>query len=109
MPQTATAAASLAARVPYLAKPQVRRAAAVLLAEYGAAHGPVLAPPVPVDDVLELHLGLTLEIADLRARFGVGDVLGAIWFADRTVRVDAGLDPKVDPRRLGRYRFTVAH
>lgn len=111
MPRTASApVSSVAPRVPYLTKTQIRREAAVLLAAYAEQHGAVLEPPVPVDEVLEVHLKLSVDIADLHALFGgAGDVLGAIWFADRRVRVDASLDPARQPRLLGRYRFTLAH
>jgi hypothetical protein len=95
--------------VPYLSRPQIRRAAAVLLDGYSARFTPVTAPPVPVEEILEIHLGLTLEIADLRELFGVGDVLGAIWMGGRTVRIDASLDPSDHPALLGRYRYTQAH
>lgn len=96
--------------VPYLPRPHVRRAAAVLLDEYGGARSAhVTAPPVPVEELLEVHLRLTFEIAGLRELFAAGDVLGAIWMADRTVRVDARLDPTVHPTMLGRYRYTLAH
>jgi hypothetical protein len=94
---------------PYLSKTQVRRAAAVLLEEYAARFTPVTAPPVPVEEIIEAHLGLTVEIADLSELFGAGDVLGAIWMAEKTVRIDANLDPSVHAGMLGRYRFTQAH
>ncbi|MCW2892956.1 MAG: hypothetical protein JWO75_2445 [Actinomycetia bacterium] len=95
--------------VPYLTKSQIRREAAVLLSEYGAQHVPVTRPPVPVDDILEIHQRLTFKIMDLTALFGHGDVLGAIWMKERTVAVDRSLDPALHPHCLGRFRFTVAH
>lgn len=95
--------------VPYLTKGQIRREAAVLLSEYGALHGPLDRPPVPVDDILEVHQRLTFKIMNLAALFGHGDVLGAIWMKERTVAVDGSLDPALHPQCLGRFRFTVAH
>ncbi len=94
--------------VAYLSKQRIEDEAAALLAEYIEKH-PSSLPPVPIDDILELHLGLMLEFDDLRSRFGHADVLGALWIDERTVRVDEGLDPKVNQRMLGRYHFTLAH
>jgi len=95
--------------VPYRTKEQLQDEAALLLAEYGERFKAVTAPPVPVDDILECHLKLIFEIDDLKKRFGIGDVLGALWINDKTVRVDSSLDPTAHPRMLGRYRYTLAH
>jgi hypothetical protein len=37
------------------------------------------------------------------------DILGAIFFDDRRVVIDEGLDPEENPTKEGRYRFTLAH
>lgn len=83
--------------------------AALLLAEYGAKHGQVTSPPVPVDDIVELYLKLTLEIIDTRKLFGVDDVHGALWVNEKRVGIDQRLDPARNPSMLGRYHFTLAH
>lgn len=101
--------ASTKSDVPYRTKRQLQDEAALLLAEYGERFSPVKAPPVPVEDILECHLKLIFEIDDLKRRFGIGDVLGGLWVNERTVRVDASLDPSAHPKMLGRYRFTLAH
>lgn len=95
--------------VPYLTRAAIEKQAAELLAEYAAKRGPVEEPPVPIDDVVELHLCLTLELKDLRKRYKVGDVHGAIWLRERRVEVDKSLDPYLFPAKAGRYRFTLAH
>ncbi len=95
--------------VPFLHEKRIKEEADLLLAEYGQRHQPVVAPPVPVEDILEIHLQLLFEIADLRAQFGFADVLGAIWINEQTVRVDQSLEPTSNPKKLGRYRFTLAH
>lgn len=95
--------------VPYRTKEQLQSEAALLLAEYGEHFPPVKAPPVPVEDILECHLKLIFEIDDLKKRFGMGDVLGGLWINENTVRVDTSLDPALNPKMLGRYRFTLAH
>ena len=59
--------------------------------------------------MLESHLDLTLDFDDLPQLLGVPDVLGATSVAQRRVMVDQTLDPTVNPTKLGRYMFTLAH
>lgn len=95
--------------VPFLHEKQIEREAQVLLGEYADAHAWQISAPVPVDEIIELHLKLAFGIEDLRALLGVDDVLGAIWFTTKEIRVDMRLDPTANPLLLGRYRFTLAH
>ena len=83
--------------------------AALLLAEYGNKHGQVMAPPVPVDEMVEIYLGLSLEYLDMQKLFGVSDVHGALWVNEKRVGIDERLDPAIYPAMLGRYHFTLAH
>ena len=62
----------------FLQDQEFEEAAALMLAEYGLQHGQVTAPPVPIDDIVEEHLKLVIEIRDLRAEYPEGDVLGRI-------------------------------
>jgi hypothetical protein len=43
---------------PYLSEAQIERDAAALLAEFGQARGATIAPPIPVEDIVEKHLSL---------------------------------------------------
>src|ERR1700685_1169577 len=83
--------------------------AALLLAEYGNKHSQVTAPPIPVDEMVELYLGLSLEFLDMQKLFGVDDVHGALWVNEKRVGIDQRLDPRINPSSLGRYHFTLAH
>jgi len=83
--------------------------AALLLAEYGNKHGHVIAPPIPVDEMVELYLGISLEFLDMQKLFGVDDVHGALWVNEKRVGIDQRLDPGTNPAMLGRYHFTLAH
>ena len=96
-------------KVPYLREKDIEAEAQLLLDEYLQSGKWQGAAPVPVEDIIELHLRLAFEIADLRALLLVDDVLGAIWFTGKEVRVDVRLDPSADPALLGRYKFTLAH
>jgi len=95
--------------VPFLPETHIEQEAALLLAEYGQTHGEVTGPPVPIDEIIELHLGLTFEFKDMQQIFGHADVHGALWLKERLVGVDTALDPAVHPLRKGRYHFTLAH
>ena len=48
---------------------------------------------MPVEEVLELHLKLAFAIEDLRTLLSVDDVLGAIWFTEKELRVDVRRRP----------------
>ena len=95
--------------VPYLPKKRIEEEANLLLGELAQRGEPVTSPPVPIDDIVEMHLGLTFEISDLQELFGVGDVHGALWVNEGRVAVDQSLDPDRNPRKLGRFRFTLGH
>jgi hypothetical protein len=104
-------------KVPYLQEEQIERDVAVLLAEYAQARNVVIAPPIPIEDIVEKHLKLGIEFDDMHRllrvpRSGLGldpDILGAIWFDDRRIVIDESLDPEENPSKEGRYRFTLAH
>jgi Zn-dependent peptidase ImmA (M78 family) len=96
-------------KVPFLHIKQIEAEADLLIAEFGDRFHPVLAPPVPLDDMVELHLRLALEFWDMKLLFPFADVHGAIWFDQARIGVDQNLDPLVNSSRLGRYRFTLAH
>ncbi len=93
----------------FVHKKTIEDGALVLLAEYGRKYHVVIQPPVPVEEIIEAHLGLAFDIDDLPRLLNVRDVLGATWIRSREVKIDQSLDPTVFPSKLGRYRFTVAH
>ena len=101
-------------KVPYLREEQIERDAAALLTEYAQVRNVVIAPPIPIEDIVEKHLKLGIEFDDMHRllrvpRSGLGldpDILGAIWFDDRRIVIDESLDPEENPSKEGRYRFT---
>lgn len=95
--------------VSFLTPDDFENEAALILAEYGSAHGQVTAPPIPIDDIVEEHFKLVVEFLDLRAKYPEGDVLAATFFNDKRIEVDASLVPEEFPAMRGRYRFTLAH
>jgi hypothetical protein len=101
--------------VPFPADEIIESDAARLLAEYAHARGIVIAPPIPIEDIVEKHLKLGIEFDDTHKLFGVPrsglepDILAAIFFDDRRIVIDESLDPDENPAKEGRYRFTLAH
>ncbi|MBF0214755.1 MAG: ImmA/IrrE family metallo-endopeptidase [Magnetococcales bacterium] len=93
----------------HMQKEEIEAASRRLLLGHYRQFGPAGFLPIPVEEILESHLSLTLEFDDLKTRLGLRDVLGATWVNDRRVVIDLSLDPTVDPRKEGRYRFTLAH
>ena len=100
---------SSSAKLRFMKPHEFDEEAALLLAQYQQKSGPLNGPPVPVDDIVELHLGLRLEFNDMQKLFGVRDIHGALWVNERRVGIDSRLDPERNPSMLGRYRFTLAH
>lgn len=104
-------------KVPYLHEEQIERDAAELLAEFAQARNVAIAPPIPVEDIVEKHLKLGIEFDDMHRLFNHprsspsadSDIVGAIWFDDRRIVIDESLDPVENPSKEGRYRFTLAH
>jgi Zn-dependent peptidase ImmA (M78 family) len=95
--------------VGYLSDEAIEAEAGALLAGYARKTGAAIrVPALLLDDLLQ-YLGLRFEMEDLRTRFGVPDVMGAIWIEDRFVRIDEMLDPDEQPAMRGRFYFTLAH
>jgi len=101
--------------VPFLAKEYIERDAAALLAEYEQARSVIIAPPIPIEDIIEKHLKLRIEFDDIHRLFDVPrsgvkpDILGAIFFDESRIVIDESLDPEEYPAKEGQYRFTLTH
>lgn len=96
-------------KVPYLPAKLIEEHAEQLRGEWALDHPDKPTLPVPIEEILEIGLGLNFEVGDLQTELGHADVLGGIWFGARTIKVDQSLDPTNNAMLLGRYRFTVAH
>src|SRR5262245_53519174 len=103
-------------QVPYLKDEVIERDAELLLVEYERARDVSIGPPIPIEDIVEKYLRLSIEFDDTHKRFGIprgaaggADVLGGLYFDDGSIVIDESLDPEVNPNIEGRYRFTLAH
>jgi hypothetical protein len=102
--------------VPYLSEATIERDATALLTEYARARGVAIAPPIPIENIVEKHLKLRIEFDDTHKLFGIprdpecdADILGAIFFDEARIVIDESLDPEERPGIEGRYRFTLGH
>lgn len=95
-------------KVGFLTTTQIENDTRTLLAVYEQQFGKITTPPIDVEGIIESLFQLDLRFDDLRSSLGP-DVLGATWIAEREIRVDESLDPTADPRKEGRYRFTLGH
>ena len=77
----------------------------------------MIAPPIPIEDIVEKHLKLGIEFDDMHrlldirapASVSIPTSSGRSWFDDRRIVIDESLDPEENPSKEGRYRFTLAH
>lgn len=67
-------------QVPWLRPEQIEHAVNELRKNYRKHRNREVRPPIPIDDIVEFHLGLDFRLDDLRALLGLSDVLGATWF-----------------------------
>lgn len=99
----------------YLQQEQIERDAAVLLTEYEQARRVQIDRVVPIEGIIEKHLKLGIEFEYMNELFGVSrsglkpDFFGCISFAGRRIVIDESLDPKENPWKEDRYRFTLVH
>ena len=97
-------------KVPFLSRHSIESEAQILLNGYGQKYGLVKDPPVPVDDILNVYLRVTLDFDDLAKILNTAaDVFGATWIERQQVIIDQSLDPTNHPESIGRYNFTVGH
>jgi hypothetical protein len=104
-------------RAPFISNAQLEREASALLSEFARRRDVAIAAPIPIEDIIEKHLKLGLELGDVHdivgaprmQRNGAPDILGAIFFDTARIVIDESLDPDEHPDREARYRFTLAH
>jgi hypothetical protein len=68
--------------------------------------GERVAPPIPVEDVIERFLGLDLTYENLDEKLGMEDVLGATYVKSKRIAINRRL---LEDRNEGRLVFTCAH
>lgn len=93
----------------YIEESEIESAALQVLESYESKHATVLYY-VPIDEIVERHLGIHLEVFDnglIPNRF-YGEVLGYIDFQEKSIGVHESILPE-NGGSEGRYGFTLAH
>jgi hypothetical protein len=92
--------------VPWISKHTISERASRLIKNYQNMAGYQVAPPIPVEDIIERYLEIGISIEDLGESLGMEDVLGATYVNSRMISIDEKL---LDDRSEGRLIFTCAH
>ena len=93
-------------RVPWISKEKINHRALSLLDDYRGMTGYTVAPPIPVENIIEQHLNVKIGFIDFESHLGLEDVLGATYVQDRLICINEKL---LDDRSEGRLSFTLAH
>lgn len=93
-------------KAPWISKREIADRAMSLIEDFQARAGYRITPPVPVDEIMERSLGLTLRYMDLSKIFGSRNVLGATYVESRLVLINERL---FEHSSEGRLIFTCAH
>ena len=91
---------------PWLPKRHIAREAAGLADFYRFKTGRGLAPPMPVERIIEQGLGLTIGFDDLERLLGIRGVMGALYVEKKLILIDNSL---LSDNQEGRLAFTYAH
>jgi hypothetical protein len=92
-------------RVPWLSKNTICEHADALLFDYEVTQEIPVEPPIPVENIIESHLGFILEFEDLQGILGFDDILGATWLNQKRIAIHE----KLLEENLGRMFFTCGH
>lgn len=93
-------------KVPRIPKEKIANIATGVLAEYQTMVGHPVEPPIPVEDIIERCLGLSIGFMDFDEIQDMKGVLGAMYVKDRLICANKNL---LNNRFEGRLNFTWAH
>lgn len=93
-------------KVPWISKKEIAVKATALIEDFQKRAGYRIRPPIPVEEIIERSLGLTLRYVDLSKIFGGHGVLGATYVESRLVCINERL---FEHSSEGRLVFTCAH
>lgn len=91
--------------VPYMRDNEIAAEAQSLLKSFEDKYCTIQTTATPLDEIIENHLRLGFEIADL----GHPAILGQLDIQENLIRINTVLDPHENPRKEGRYNYTLAH
>ncbi|MGD2272826.1 MAG: ImmA/IrrE family metallo-endopeptidase [Desulfobacterales bacterium] len=91
---------------PWLPKKRIHKKAEGVITDYESKTGNQVAPPIPIEDIIESGLNLKRGCIEFEDDTMGGDILGATFVRERMVCVNAKL---LQSRHEGRLNFTWAH
>jgi len=92
--------------VRWISKDEMAFVAMHLLEDYERFSGERVVAPIPIEDIIERYLKISLAYDDLKSMLNLPDVLGATWLAEKKIVIDESL---LDDEQGGRMYFTMAH
>jgi Zn-dependent peptidase ImmA (M78 family) len=93
-------------KIPWLPKKRIHEKAQRVITDYESETGNQVAPPIPLEDIIERGLNLKRACIEFEDDTIGSDVLGATYVSERLVCVNAKL---LQRRHEGRLNFTWAH
>jgi len=93
-------------KVPYLKKQAISDISSTVLTRYKEMVSGPVAPPIPVEDIIERYYGLQIDYIDFEKRHGLKDVYGATYVQKKLIAVS---DDLLSDKSDGRICFTFAH
>ena len=93
-------------KAPWISRKEIAVKAMALIEDFQERAGYRIRPPIPVEEIIERSLGLSLHYVDLEKILGCRDVLGATYAESRRVCINETL---FEHSSEGRLVFTCAH
>jgi Zn-dependent peptidase ImmA (M78 family) len=91
---------------PFMQNQAIEHEASNVLRGYFKSKGLPVTLPIPVENIVGKHLGLSFEIRELPDNY----ILGYYDAADRIIVVNEHIDPMInEAANQGRFNFTIAH
>lgn len=98
-------------KIKFLPPETIEDEARGVLAKYASMRQQPIPLPVPIEDILDCLFDVTIEAADLRAKFHSDDVLAEFQVSNKrkVILIDQSIHPEFHKEQENRYRFTLGH
>ena len=90
---------------------KIEEEAMSVLTAYAQKYKEPITAPVPIEEILDCLYDVTIEAADLRAKYHSDDVLAEFLVGRnrKVILIDQTIHPEFNADMEGRYRFTLGH
>ena len=95
----------------YIPAQKIEDEAMSVLVAYAQKYKEPITAPVPIEEILDCLYDVTIEAADLRAKYQSDDVLAEFLVGRnrKVILIDQTIHPDFNADKEGRYRFTLGH